>query len=176
MTEGRDGTNILDLAGRSYWRDAGAAAGGLESGELMDDIKSELIGLARSVTGEFPLRKDFSAGSVGAAIRSASGRIYTGVCLDLGCGLGFCAEVAALAEMLKNRETHVTHVAAVRDDDRLCVAPCGRCRETIAQLDPRNLDCRVILGQDRDVALRDILPEHWLTGLETGARNSKRKA
>jgi cytidine deaminase len=127
----------------------------------MNEAKAKLIKAAKVVCGAFKLREDFSAGSVGAAILTAKGNIYTGICIDLACGLGFCAEVAAVAEMLKARETHVLAVVAV-SDGRVLGAPCGRCRETIAQIDTRNLDCAVILGDDREVPLRELLPEHWL--------------
>jgi cytidine deaminase len=127
----------------------------------MNGSKSKLIEAAKNVCGSFRLRKDFSAGSVGAAILTAKGNTYTGICIDLACGLGFCAEVAALAEMLKARETHIQAVVAVSDGEILG-APCGRCRETIAQVDTRNLDCLVIMGDDRELPLRQLLPEHWL--------------
>lgn len=121
-----------------------------------------LIDVARAVAGEFKLRENFSAGSVGAAVLAASGNIYSGICIDLACGLGICAEGAALAEMLKARETQVIGIAAVdhRGSPR---TPCGRCRETIAQLDARNLDCAVVLREGETVALRTLLPEHWLS-------------
>jgi cytidine deaminase len=131
----------------------------------MNEARSKLIAAAKAVCGAFRLREDFSAGSVGAAIRTAKGNMYTGICIDLACGLGFCAEVAAVAEMLKARETHVLAVVAVSHEGVL-VAPCGRCRETIAQVDMHNLNCAVILGDDREVPLRALLPEHWLTAQE----------
>ena len=127
----------------------------------MADTQSELIEAARAVVGDLELREDFSAGGVGAAIRTAQGNIYTGICIDLGSGLGFCAEVAAIAQMLTHRETHIDTVVAVTWDRVL--PPCGRCRETMAQIDARNLDCTVIIGEDRQVPLRDLLPHHWLT-------------
>ncbi len=99
--------------------------------------------------------------SAWSGVLTVGGNIYTGICIDLACGLGFCAEVAAMAEMLKARETHIMAVVAVSADGEL-LPPCGRCRETIAQLDPRNLDCLVILANDRAVPLRALLPEHWL--------------
>ena len=126
----------------------------------MDEIVSKLIEAARGVCEEFSLGNNFSAASVGAAIRTAEGNIYTGVCIDLASGLGFCAEVSAVAEMLKHRETRITDVVAVSRDGVL--PPCGRCREMIAQVDKRNLDCRVILGEDRATTLRQLLPDHWL--------------
>ncbi len=87
--------------------------------------------------GDIVLRKDFSAGGVGAAVRTADGNIYTGVCIDLGSGLGFCAEVTTMAEMIKHRET-------------------------LAQSDIRSLDCQVIFSEDHVVHLRELLPRHRL--------------
>jgi cytidine deaminase len=120
----------------------------------------ELIAAARRVQGEFSLGADFAAGGVAAAVRGRSGRLYTGICLDLACGLGFCAEHAAVAEMLKHRESEIDAVVAVGAG--VILAPCGRCRELMAQINPANLDCRVVLGEDRVVVLRTLLPEHWL--------------
>lgn len=126
----------------------------------MDNDTLKLIESARAVCGEFQLGRYFSAGSVGAAIQTASGNIYTGICIDLACGLGFCAEVSAVAEMLKHRETHVLRVVAVNQDGIL--PPCCRCREMLVQVDTSNLDCLVILGEDRTVRLRELLPAPWL--------------
>jgi cytidine deaminase len=126
---------------------------------------SELIAAARRVQGEFSLRGSFVAGSVGAAVRGRSGRIYTGVCLDLACGIGFCAEHAAVAEMLKNRESEIDAIVAAWGNGILG-APCGRCRELMAQINRQNLNSRVVLSEERVVVLRDLLPEHWLDGIE----------
>lgn len=128
---------------------------------LDQETRSTLMAAAQAVCGPFGLREDFSAGSVGAAILTASGNIYTGICIDLACGLGFCAEVAAIAEMLKARETRILAVVAVSADGQV-LPPCGRCRETMAQLDTHNLDCIVILPGERTAPLRALLPDHWL--------------
>jgi cytidine deaminase len=121
----------------------------------------ELIDAACRLQGEFSLGADFTAGGVGAAVRSRSGRIYTGICLDLACGLGCCAEHAAILEMLKHRESEIAAVVAAGAGG-LILAPCGRCRELMAQVNPANLECRVILGEGRVATLRSLLPEHWL--------------
>jgi len=125
---------------------------------------SELIAAARRVQGEFSLTADFVAGGIGAAVRGRSGRIYTGVCLDVACGIGFCAEHAAVAEMLKNRESEIEAIVAV--DGNGVLAPCGRCRELMAQINGENLKSHVVLSEERVVILRDLLPEHWLTTVE----------
>jgi cytidine deaminase len=135
----------------------------------MNDVRSTLIATAKAVCGAFSWGKnDASACAVGAAILTAQGNIYTGICIDLACGLGFCAETAAVAEMLKARETHILAVAAVHERDGM-VAPCGRCRETIAQVDARNFACTVFLEADRTVSLRELLPEYWLAKREDTA-------
>jgi cytidine deaminase len=131
----------------------------------MNEARSTLIAAATAVCGAFSWGAHGSAGAVGAAILTAQGNMYTGICIDLECGLGFCAEVAAVAEMLKARERHVLAVVAVSKRGVL-VAPCGRCRETIAQIDTHNLDCTVFLGGNRAVPLRELLPDHWLTQQE----------
>lgn len=117
---------------------------------------ADLIARARALVGEFRPSDDCVAGGVAAAIESASGRVYTGVCIDTACSLGFCAEHAAVAEMLKARESEIAVVVAVTASAIL--PPCGRCRELMWQIDPRNGAARVILGVSEVVALAELLP------------------
>lgn len=126
--------------------------------------RDALVKEARALVGEFALTKpSLTAAAVGAALETASGRIYTGINLDLACGIGFCAEHSAVAEMLKARETVVRRMVAV-NEERI-VAPCGRCREMLVQVDPRNLDCEVLLPDDASATLRELLPNAWLEQL-----------
>ena len=123
-----------------------------------------LVRAARALVGEFSLIKpSITAGAVGAALETASGRIFTGINLDLACGIGFCAEHSAVAEMLKHRETVARRIVAV-NDERI-VAPCGRCREMLVQVDARNLDCEVLLPDDVTLPLSALLPNAWLEHL-----------
>jgi cytidine deaminase len=111
--------------------------------------------------GQFSLSvEDLTAGSVAAALRTSKGNIYTGICLDLGCGIGFCAEHAAVAEMLKARETEIVMIVAVGDG--VILPPCGRCRELLVQVNRSNMGTQVVLPGKRIQALRELLPEHWL--------------
>jgi cytidine deaminase len=127
----------------------------------MDAETLTLIEAARAVVGPVKLANGWDAGGVGAAIRTVKGNIHTGICIDLGSGLGFCAEVAAIAQMVTHRETQIDAVVAVTSDRIL--PPCGRCRETMAEIDARNLDCRVIIGEDVEVTLRELLPNYYMT-------------
>jgi cytidine deaminase len=130
----------------------------------MSAEREELVAQAKALVGEFSLTKpSLTAAAVGAALETSSGRIYTGINLDLACGIGFCAEHSAVAEMLKSRETVVARIVAV-NAERI-VAPCGRCRELLVQVDPRNLDCEVLLPDDASASLRDLLPNAWLEQL-----------
>ncbi|MFN0062057.1 MAG: cytidine deaminase family protein [Myxococcaceae bacterium] len=120
----------------------------------------ELIAAARAILGTFKLVEYASAASVAAALRTRSGRIFTGVCLDFSCGLGFCAEHSAIAEMLKSRETTIRDIVAV--SDRGVVPPCGRCRELILQVSAENTSTRVLLPNDSSTTIAALLPHHWL--------------
>lgn len=117
----------------------------------------ELIATARKHVGAFALSEpDFSAASVASALLTEAGNVYTGVCLDVACGIGFCAEHAAVAAMLQGRETVVAKIVATTASEIL--PPCGRCRELLVQVDRRNLACEVMVGPGRSVLLREILP------------------
>jgi cytidine deaminase len=123
-----------------------------------------LIDIATPLLGEIVLaRPDMTAATVAAAILSKSGRVYTGVCLHVSCGIGFCAEHAAIAEMIKGRETQIEIIVAVCDDGVL--APCGRCRELMVQVDERNFAAQVALPGGRVATLRELLPSHWMESI-----------
>jgi cytidine deaminase len=118
----------------------------------------ELLRVAAPLAVPFKASADCESGGVAAAILAASGAVYTGVCIDTRCGMGFCAEHSAVAEMLKARESEIRMVVAVHRDGRV-LPPCGRCRELMWQVDARNADARVILPGNRAATLRELLPE-----------------
>jgi cytidine deaminase len=116
----------------------------------------ELIRAAVKVVGVFKPTRDCEAGGVAAALLTTSGNVYTGVCVDTSCSLGFCAEHAAIAEMLKARESEISLIVAV-DTNGTILAPCGRCRELIRQVGP-NSATNVIVASNSVVALAELLP------------------
>jgi len=119
----------------------------------------ELIEIARSLVGNISLSRGNSAGSVGAALLTTNHNVYSGICLDYVCGLGFCAEHAAVAEMLKHRETEIIKIVAVRGEEVL--PPCGRCRELILLTNSANNNTQVIINQEQTISLSSLLPHHW---------------
>jgi len=121
----------------------------------------ELYGRARAVVHPRRLSEDADAGGVGAAVEAASGRVYTGVCIDTACSMGFCAEHAAVAAMLTAGESgRILRVVAVGSDGQV-MPPCGRCREFMRQMHPDNATTEVLVARDRIVPLIDLLPFDW---------------
>lgn len=110
-------------------------------------------------------------GDVAAVLVTDRGNRHTGVCIDTGSGTGFCAEHAAVAAMVTAGEYGIDRIVAVWRDDRTgllhVLPPCGRCREFLRQVDPGNLDTRVVLGRDEDLPLAALLPRHdWPAPLD----------
>lgn len=120
----------------------------------------QLIKLAASVV-KVKRMGDSTTGDVGCALLSAKGNIYTGVCIDTMSGMGFCAEHAAIAAMVTAREYRIDTIVAVWKDKKRkahVLHPCGRCREFMRQIDKRNMEANVILGKERVVKLKELLP------------------
>ena len=126
-------------------------------------IDEELIKIAFETCHPLILDEDFSSGEVGCALIAENEKIYTGVCIDLACGLGFCAEASAIAEMLKDGETRIKKVVAVSNNKRI-LPPCGRCREMMIQINRQNLETVVLVSGNERRLLKDLLPSHWLHG------------
>lgn len=105
---------------------------------------------------------DYTVGDVGCALVSEAGHIYLGVCIDVGSGIGFCAEHSAIAAMITAGEFKIRKIVAVWKNEEgalFVLAPCGRCREFMRQIHPDNLaETEVILGEDKIVPLADLLP------------------
>lgn len=120
----------------------------------------ELKKIAAAVTSPKVLNDFVEYGGVGAAIETVDGNIYTGISIDTACSLGFCAEHAAVAEMLKHGEYRIKAFIAV-DSEGNAVPPCGRCRELISQLSKENLEAIVEVENDSFVLLKEILPYDW---------------
>jgi len=110
---------------------------------------------------------------VGAALRTRSGKIFTGVNLDAYLGrMAVCAEAVALGRAVVDvGDADIETIVAVRhpspqDKDRriAVVSPCGACRELIFDYD-RN--ARVIVPDVKSpkiVPIADLLPNKYTRG------------
>jgi len=119
----------------------------------------ELLEIAKGLAHERQLSRMASAGTVAAAVLTDKGNVYTGVCIDVPAGMGFCAEHSAMAAAITAGESKIVKLAAtgVDDDGRGC-APCGRCREFINALHDDNHLCEVILEDGSITTIGELLP------------------
>ena len=120
----------------------------------------ELIEKATQVLNPRQLSSTAEAGSVAAAILTNSGNIYTGICIETACSMGFCAEHAAAAAMLTAGESHIVKMVAINKRGNI-LPPCGRCREFISQLNDHNIKAEVLINRQKAVKLVDLLPYDW---------------
>ena len=119
----------------------------------------ELIERATSVINPHRVG-DHLIGDVGCALLTDKGNVYLGVCIDVGSGIGFCAEHSAIAAMVTAGEYRIKRIVAVWQDESntYILSPCGRCREFMRQIDERNLEAEIILDHDRVMKLAELLP------------------
>ncbi len=131
---------------------------------MMDQIWEEMHCAAKAVQHPRRVSDYVTCGEVAAAIRSKSGRIYTGVCADTCSTLGICAERSAIFAMLTSGEHEIDRVLAILPDGR-SGAPCGACRELMVQLMPETYgDIEILTDTEtgRTVRLGAITPEWWI--------------
>lgn len=132
----------------------------------------ELVAAAvKAIEGRY--RDDWQ--EVGAALRTRSGQVFTGVNLDAYLGrMAVCAEAVALGRAVVDaRDPGIDLIVAVRhpppqdkDQSVTVVSPCGACRELIFDYDPK---ARVIVPNGRAVAvvaIADLLPNKYTRGPE----------
>ena len=126
----------------------------------LTDDDFALIEKAKALVGE----KKVSCGiikEVGCALITNDGQIFTGASMDLGCGLGFCAEHTAIANMISHsNETEIQTIVAVGEVGIL--PPCGRCRELMQVIDKINRNTEVIVSDTEKKTLAELLPDSWM--------------
>ena len=130
----------------------------------MNNKWKELYDAAKQVLKPREVSEIIEAGGVSAAVESASGKIYVGVCVDTACTLGVCAERNAIFNMITNGEDAIKRVIAI-DSDGKAIPPCGACREFMTQLMPkeyRNIEIMMDYENERIVTLGDLTPEWWI--------------
>jgi cytidine deaminase len=126
---------------------------------MLNKKDKNLIKKAQSLVGA-KIIKGGIVKEVGCALITEKGKIFTGVCLDLYCGIGFCAEHTAVSQMVtQTNETHIKTIVAV--DEKGVMPPCGRCRELLNLLDVKNINTGIVISANKKVKLRNLLPSPW---------------
>lgn len=130
----------------------------------MEAVWNNLYEAAKRVQNERKISDYIDAGGVAAAILSASGKIYTGVCIDTCSTLGICAERNAIFNMITNGESIIQKVIAIMPDGKMG-APCGACRELMVQLMPKTYQgIEIMMDYEigKVVTLGTLTPEWWI--------------
>mgnify|MGYP003300502513 CR=1 FL=1 len=128
----------------------------------MTEEWKKLYDSALSVTKSHKLSKYFSVGSVGAAVLTSKGNIYTGVCIDTDCPLDICAERNALSTMFTNGEYEVVKICAVSEDGDV-IPPCGVCRAFMMRMGKNAKNIEVLINNAGNTILfKDLIPSLWI--------------
>ena len=130
----------------------------------MEQIWHTLYQAAKEAQNPRRISDYITAGEVSAAILSASGKIYTGVCMDTCSTLGICAERNAIFNMITCGESQISKVLAILPDGTTG-APCGACRELMVQLMPetyQNVEIMLDYEKEKIVTLGELTPHWWI--------------
>ena len=104
-------------------------------------------------------RAPFSNFLVGAALRTAEGKIYTGCNIESASyGLTVCAERVAIWKALSECERDFTDLVVVVDTEQL-TPPCGTCRQIIWEYcKEAKITLANLRGQRQEVDIAELLP------------------
>ncbi len=120
----------------------------------------ELREIAHSKVKPRQLSKTCNIASVATTLETTNGNIYIGVCIDTACSIGFCAEHAAIAQMITNDESEIRQIVSVGPQNRI-FPPCGRCREFMYQINNNNLNTDVLVSENSIMKLDQLLPHRF---------------
>ena len=104
--------------------------------------------------------------SVGAALRTADGEVFTSIHIDATVGrIAVCAEPIALANAIMAGKKKYDTIVAVKhpnpEKGRVnfeVASPCGMCREIITDYDPETKVIVMADGQLKKLLMMDLLP------------------
>lgn len=102
----------------------------------------------------------YSGFSVGAAIRTVKGQIYTGCNVENAAyPVGTCAEAGAIAAMIAVGDTTIADIAIVSPNANPCM-PCGGCRQRISEFSTAATRIHVLdqKGEALSYAVVELLP------------------
>jgi cytidine deaminase len=130
---------------------------------MENEIWKKLYTEAKKVLNPRSISDSVEAGGVAAALLTKNGNIYTGVCIDTACSLGFCAERNAIGTMITNGENEVIKLLCIGSHDDNIMMPCGACRELLLQICDNNKNMKIItdLNTFDTVKLVDLMPKYW---------------
>lgn len=100
----------------------------------------------------------YSNFKVGAAVITKNGTIYTGCNIEnASYGLCNCAERTAIFKAVSEGESELITIAVIADTVRP-VAPCGACRQVMAEFGISSIIMCNLHGEQYSATLEELLP------------------
>ncbi|MHB8831423.1 MAG: cytidine/deoxycytidylate deaminase family protein [Patescibacteria group bacterium] len=117
----------------------------------------ELIQRAKEI-----IEKRYKKGyhSVGSAVRTKSGKIYTGISIN-SQKVDICSEWSAISTVLSEGDGEIEMIVAVKrheDGSFEIYPPCGLCRELYVTYCP---SAKIIISETEVIEANKLLPEAW---------------
>ncbi len=125
----------------------------------MDREFEVLKSVAKKLAGDTVVSNYVRCGHVACALLTDAGNVYTGISINAKCGIGFCAEHSAIADMLKAGEFRIVKIVSSSSNN--VVVSCGRCLEFIRQLNSENINTKVLLKNGEVKTVGELLPVRW---------------
>jgi len=113
----------------------------------------------------------YSRFKVGAALRAGDGRVYVGCNVEnVASPEGTCAEAGAIAAMVAAGQREIVEVTVIADGP-LPVAPCGGCRQKLAEFARPDVPVTMatLAGATRVMSVGELLPGAF-SAAQMGAR------
>ena len=125
---------------------------------MIEEKDQQLVEIAREL-----ISKRFREGyhHIAAALRTTSGKIFTGVHVEAYIGrITVCGESVAIGAAATGGDTEIDTIVAVNELGTI-VSPCGMCRELISDY---SLEAKVIIvrqGEPIKVPILELLPDKY---------------
>ena len=128
--------------------------------KLTDDERQALIDLANEARRH--AYAPYSNYPVGAALRTKSGKVFTGVNVEnAALPAGTCAERTAVFKAVSEGEREFEFIAVVTDNGG---SPCGSCRQVLAEF---GLDTVVLIANGEGELVQETTVNELLPGAFT---------
>ena len=115
--------------------------------------------VAKAIEARLRAYAPYSGFQVGAALLTEDGRVFSGGNVEnISFGLTMCAERVAIGSAVQAGATKFTLLALVSDSQEP-VAPCGACRQVLAEFNPKlPIVSTTLAGRVQHFALAELLP------------------
>ncbi len=126
---------------------------------MIEEFDMELIEIARALITK---RYKEDRHHIAAALRTTSGKVFTGVHIEAYIGrITVCGEAVAIGAAATSGDSQIDTIVAVNELG-VIVSPCGMCRELISDY---SNDAHVIITRGLDpikVLVSELLPDKYV--------------